>query len=135
MKLPRILPLFCVVAALFVSGCREATQQDVEKAIRDGMKKKMDIEVTSLELKKKPEGNHRYVGTATAQNGDVYDVFGIAYTREQIDWGACPVLAQVEKQLRTELEQKFKEKVKSMQLSKEGGTNYSGLAELADGRN
>src|SRR5262249_10847761 len=60
-----VLLLPVVVFALLVSGCAPS-QGEVERSIREEMKSKMGVVITSIELKKQADGS--YVGTATAQN-------------------------------------------------------------------
>lgn len=57
----------------------------IEMAIRDGMKSKLDVVIKSFSLKK--QGNRGYAGTATAQNGDVYD---ITTSADGGEWQAIP---------------------------------------------
>ena len=116
--------------ALFASGCG-VSQADIEKSVREGMKTKLSVDVASIDLKKQENGS--YLGTATAQTGDVYDVVTVPPKDNKVEWNAIPGQAMVEKTVRTGLETQLSTKVKSLQLTKSAPGTYSGPAELESG--
>jgi hypothetical protein len=120
-----------VLLAFLVSGCGPG-QRDIEKSIRTEMKSKMGVNMTSIDLKKQADGS--FLGTATAENGDVYDVTTGPPKGNKIEWKALPGPAMVERVVRGGMEQQLSGKVKTLQLTKNGPGNYTGPAELTDGR-
>ena len=115
-----------------VSGCGPS-QSDIEKSIRDDMKKSKGVTITSLDLKKQSDGG--YVGTAQSQNGDDYEITCAPPKGQQVEWKAMPGPKMVDKEVRAAIEAKSPgSKVKSLHLSRgaEAGT-YSGDAELDNG--
>jgi hypothetical protein len=116
--------------ALPISGCAPS-QSDVERSIRDEMKSKKGLNITSIDLKKQDDGS--FVGTATAENGDVYDVTTKPPKGSQIEWNAVPGPAMVDRIVKAGLEQQLMTKVKTLQLTKNQPGHYTGRAELANG--
>lgn len=123
------------VIALFAAGCAPNNQSDLEKSIREEMKSKLDVTITAVELKKQDDGT--YAGTATADNGDVYDVTTKPPGGGAIQWHAVlsPAsadkrrLAEVERFGREWIEQEFKTTVKSLAMTKKDENRYEGVAE------
>jgi hypothetical protein len=116
--------------ASLVWGC-SPSQGDIEKSIRDGMKSQLGVATTSIDLTKQADG--AYLGTATAENGDVYEVTATPPKDYKIEWKAFPGQVMVEQRLREGLEQQLSSKVKTLQLTKHGPGSYSGPAELTSG--
>jgi hypothetical protein len=112
---------------LFAVGCTPS-QSDVEKSIRDEMKSGLGVMVQSLDVKKQSDGS--YLGTATTENGDVYDVTTLPPKNGTVEWKAVPGQAMVEKMVREGLEKQLGSPVKTMTLTKNGPGTYSGPAEL-----
>ena len=124
----------CLVGlfALFVAGCNSPTQADLEKSIREEMKSKLDVTITSFDLKKQDNGT--YAGTATADNGDVYDVTTEAPNEGKISWKAVWALPTLERKTRQMVETAFKTKVTSLKLEKqEAADTYAGPVEMESG--
>jgi hypothetical protein len=119
-----------VLLSLLVWGC-SPSQRDVENSIRDEMKSALRVNITSLDLKKQGDGS--YVGTATAENGDVYDVTTSPPSNNKIEWKAVPGQAMVEKLVRAGLKEQLSAEVKSLQLTKNGPGSYTGPPELSTG--
>jgi hypothetical protein len=61
--------LLCLTA---LSGCARPGPVDAERSVRDGMKAQMGIDVAAVNVTRQPDGS--FAGTATAANGDVYNV-------------------------------------------------------------
>ena len=125
-----VLVIPIALLALLGTGC-DSSRSNIEKSIRDEMKSQMGVVITSFDLKK--QGNGGYAGTATAQNGDVYDVTTSPPNNNRIEWKAIPGQAMVEKLLHTGIEQQLGAKVKSLQITKTEPGNYTGSAELETG--
>jgi hypothetical protein len=119
-----------ILLACLAAGCGVG-QADIERSIRDEMKSKMGVVITSFDLKKQGDGS--YVGTATAQSGDVYDVTTETPKGDTIQWKAVPGQAMVDKIVRDGMEQQLGAKVKTLQLTRKGPGNYTGPAELVTG--
>jgi hypothetical protein len=115
----------CLVAGL--AGCAPSTN-DIDKALREEIKSKMNVEITSTNLTKQPDGS--YTGTATAANGDVYDVTVSQPKRGEFQWKAIAGQALVEKKLREWLEGEYKSKVKTLVLTKREPGVYNGTTVL-----
>jgi hypothetical protein len=118
-----------VLFAVLIAGCGPS-QANIEKSIRETMKSQQGVTITSIDLRKQADGT--YVGTATADNGDVYDVNTLASKNSMVEWKALPGPAMVEKRLREGLEQQLG-KIKSLQLTKHAPGSYEGSAELTTG--
>jgi hypothetical protein len=124
-------PVLLVLPALLaLCGCGPR-QGDVERSIRDEMKTKLGVVISSLDLKKQGDGS--YAGTATAQNGDVYEVTTQPPRGNKIEWKAIPGQAMVEKMVREGIEKQMSTKVLTLRLTKSGPGSYSGTADLATG--
>ena len=119
-----------ILLSLLVSGCSPG-QGEIEKSIRDEMKSQLNVVITSLDLKKQSDGS--YTGSATAQNGDVYEVTTSPPKNNKIEWKAIPGQAMVERIVREGLEQRLSAKVTTLQLTRNGPGIYTGPAELATG--
>jgi hypothetical protein len=101
----RVLKLIVpALIAVFTLGC-EPSKENIEKSVREGMKTNLDVDVTSCDLTKQPDGG--YVGTATATNGDVYDVTIKPPRGTRVEWRAIPPQAAIERDMRKDLEVKF----------------------------
>jgi hypothetical protein len=124
-----LLPI--VLLALVNTGC-SSNQANLEKSIREEMKSKMGVDITSFDLKKLTDGS--YTGTATAQNGDEYEVIAAAPSGNTISWKAVPGKAVVERNVREAVEKQESAKVKSLELTRKAPGVYSGPAELSTGR-
>jgi len=120
-----------VLLAGLVSGCGPS-QSELEKAIRDEMKSKMNVDITSFDLKKQSNGS--YVGTATAVNGNVYDVVTEVPKLDKVEWKAIPGQVMVEKMARAEIEQLYSGSVTSLQLTKKEPGVYTSRADLMRGK-
>jgi hypothetical protein len=116
------------VLLFLVSGCGPR-QSDIERSIRDEMKSSLNVVITSIDLKKLSDGG--YTGTATAQNGDVYEVTALPPKNNKSEWKAIPGQAMVEQVVRSGLEKQLSCKVKTLQLTKNGPGIYTGPAELS----
>jgi hypothetical protein len=127
-RLVLLVPI--VLLVWFVPGCG-VSKGDIERSIRDEMKSKMSVTIMSFDLQKQNDGS--YAGTATADNGDVYDVSTAPPKEGKIEWKAIPGQTMVEKLVREGLEKQMSTKVKSLQLTKNGPGSYTGTAELASG--
>jgi hypothetical protein len=125
-----VLVVLFGLLALTATGCAPG-QAEVENAIRTEMKAKMGVVIKSVDLKKQSDGS--FIGTATAENGDVYDVTTTAPKGNLLEWKATFGQALVEKAVRAEIEKRMGSKVKTLQLNKHGPGNYSGRAELESG--
>jgi hypothetical protein len=123
------LSLFILFVA-FSGGCAPS-QDKIEESIREEMKKNLSVNITSFDLKKQSDGS--YVGTATADNGDVYDVTTRPPEGNKIEWRAYPSQLMLEKKFREEIESMPGSKVKSLTLTKQEGIKYTGTAELENG--
>jgi uncharacterized protein with FMN-binding domain len=138
--------LICIAIfapAIWVCGCAPPGQSELEKSIRDEMKSKNNVNIVSFDLKKQDDGT--YVGTATADNGDVYDVKTKPPSKGKMEWETrisdatlekyalaerdSNLLAEVTKVTREGLEQKLKTKVTELNLSKVADNKYEGTAE------
>jgi hypothetical protein len=93
---------------------------------REEMKTKLNVNIASIDLKKQSDGG--YIGTATADNGDVYDVTVTPPQGSRIEWKAFASQATLEKDFRTQIENWEKLKVKTLNLIKQEAANYTGMA-------
>jgi uncharacterized protein with FMN-binding domain len=118
----------CLVAVL--CGCAPG-KGDIEKSLREEMNAKLNVEITSTSLTKQADGG--YTGTATARNGDVYDVTVGPVKGGQFEWKAIAGQATVEKDIRAWLEREYKSKVKNLALTKQEPGIYKGTATLENG--
>jgi hypothetical protein len=120
----------CAALALLAAGCAPG-KSDIEKSVREEMKTQLGLEITAIDLTKKDDGS--YAGTATAANGDVYDIVTGKPSGNKIEWKAYPSQSVIEKTVRSELESQMKTKVKSLALASKGEHVYEGKAELENG--
>jgi hypothetical protein len=118
--------LVCALAA----GCAPS-KGDIEKSIREEMKTSLNVDVAAVNLTKQPDGS--YVGTATAANGDVYDVTTNPPQGARIEWKAIPSQAMVERDVRAGVESHYQVKVKTLSLTKKGPGTYNGTVEFENG--
>jgi hypothetical protein len=125
-----VLLVSTLLLAFLASGCGPG-KSDIEKSIRSEMKTSLGVDITTVQLNKQSDGS--FVGTATAQNGDVYDVTTLPPKGNKCEWKALPGLPMVERRVREGLEQQLKVKVKSIQLTKNGPDSFAGSAELSTG--
>lgn len=123
-----VLPI-CLATALV--GCAPS-KSDIDKSIKDEMKSSMNVDITSTALTKQSDGG--YTGTATAANGDVYDVTVEPSKNGRSEWKAIPSQAMVEKMVREGLAAQLKVNVKGLALTKQGLGIYSGTADLDNGQ-
>jgi hypothetical protein len=124
------------LVAVFAIGCAP-NKEDIEKSIREEMKAGRGVEITSIDLTKQSDGG--YTGTATATNGDVYDVTTKPPKGSRLEWKAVPSQPVVERILREMMDKDFLEKelaisVASLTLTKESSEKYSGTAVLSNGQ-
>lgn len=123
-----LFPLALLVAA----GCNSPTQAELEKSVREEMKSKLDVTITSFDLKKQDNGT--YAGTATADNGDIYDITTEPAKDGKISWKAVWALPTVERKTQQLVETAFKNKVASLKLTKqEAADTYAGPVEMESG--
>ena len=115
----------CLVALLV--GCAP-TKGDIEKSLREEMNSKLNVEITSTNLTKQADGG--YTGTATARNGDTYDVTVKPPKGREFEWQSVAGQVMVEKNLREWLEGQYKSKVKTIALNKKEPGVYDGTAVL-----
>jgi hypothetical protein len=120
----------CVVLTLLTTGC-SPSQGDIEKSIRDEMKSKMNVEIKTFDLKKQADGS--YLGTATADNGDVYDITTEAPQGNKISWKATPSKTTIERMIKEMVAAQLKLKVTSITLEKKEGMDYAGHATTEQG--
>jgi hypothetical protein len=116
--------------AFLVGGCAPS-QAEIEKSIRDEMKSSMQLEIKSIDIKKQDDGS--YLGTATAENGDTYDVTTEKPDQGKIAWKATPSKTTLERMMGDIVTNQLKLKVKTLRLDKKVGLNYSGQAETHEG--
>jgi hypothetical protein len=95
------------------------------------MKTSLGVEITSTNLTKQSDGS--YTGTATAANGDVYEVTTEVPKGGQVEWKAVPGQAVVERTVRDAMNAQLPAKVKTLSLTRQGPGIYSGTGELEDG--
>jgi hypothetical protein len=112
------------------AGC-EREQARLERTIREEMKTKLSVEVASFDLKKQPDGG--YAGTATAANGETYDVTATPPRDGRTEWLAVPGRATLERQIREGIEAQTKAKLKSLDLAPQSPGVYAGTAVLESG--
>ena len=120
----------CLVVVL-VAGCAPG-KSDIEKSIRNEMKSSLGVEISTVDLQKQSDGT--YTGTATAANGDIYDVTTTPPKSGKTEWKAVPSQIMVERLVRADLEAKTQTKVQSLALTKSSPGNYTGTAELTNGK-
>jgi hypothetical protein len=125
--LSRITPLALLALA---AGCAPS-KADIDRSIREEMKTSLGVEITSTDLKKQSDGS--YAGTATAANGDVYEVTTNPPKGTRIEWKAIPAQAVVERTVRDGMNAQLPSKVKTLSLTKESPGVYKGTAVLEDG--
>lgn len=128
----RVLSLIAPAALVTVlaAGCAPS-KGDIEKSVRDELKTSLGVDIAAIDLAKQPDGS--YAGTATAANGDVYDVTTKPPKGGRIEWKALPSHAMVERLVREMMEKELPVKVALVKLTKESSGAYSGTAELANG--
>lgn len=122
------VPIFAMT--LLSGGCAPS-QEAIEKSIRDEMKSTMKVEVKSIDIKKQEDGS--YIGTATAENGDTYDITTEKPDQGKIAWKATPSKTTLERMMSEIVTNQLNLKVKSLNLDKKEGLNYSGMAESQEG--
>ncbi len=117
--------------ALALAGCAPS-QADIEKSVRTEMQTQLGVTITAVALTKQADGS--YAGTATAQNGDAYDVTTLPPSGNKIEWKAIQGQVMIEKVLRDGIKQQMGGDVKTLQLTKSGAGTYAGTAELTSGQ-
>jgi uncharacterized protein with FMN-binding domain len=130
-----VLWLIALAPTVGPVGCAPPAQNELEKSVRDEMKAKHNVGMVSFDLKKQDDGS--YVGTATADNGDVYDLTTSPPKQGKMEWKTNlsqasrdkNMLAEVIRLTRDGLEEKFKTKVTELSLTKVADNNYEGTAE------
>ena len=125
--MPRYLALALPICLVVVLGCAPS-KSDIDKSLREEMKSKLNVEITSTSLTKQSDGG--YIGTATASNGDVYDVTVSPPSGGRTEWQAVPAQALVEKKVTEFIEGHYKSKVKTLNLTKQKPGVYTGTAVL-----
>jgi hypothetical protein len=121
--LPGLLSIFI--------GCAP-DQRAIEKVIVDGVKTQMNLDLASLDLKKRDDGS--FAGTATAQNGDVYEVFTQPIKGGKVEWQVLPSQGMVDRTVRDGIEKQLSVKVLNLRLTKERPGVYAGAADLSNGK-
>lgn len=122
------LVLFAALGFLVV-GCAPS-EREVEQVIREGLKVDHDVDVATINLTKQPDGG--YLGTATATNGDTYDVTVEPPKGGRVRWRAAASQAMVERFVRERIEERYFIGVKTLELKKQSNGTYTGTAELVD---
>lgn len=95
------------------------------------MKTSLGVDIAAVDLQKQPNGG--YTGTATAANGDVYDVTVEPPKGGKSEWKATPTIPIIERMVRQSMDSQLPSKVKTMSLTKQGTDQYSGTAVLENG--
>jgi|GEM_PF-6656821 len=126
----RLIPFAAISLGFLVVGCAPS-EREVEQVIREGLKVDQDVDVVTVNLTKQPDGG--YLGTATATNGDTYDVTVEPPKGGRVRWRAAASQAMVERFVRERIEERYFSKVKALDLKKQGNGTYTGTAELEDG--
>ncbi len=119
------------VLSLALTGCAPS-KSEIEKSIKNEMKTALGVEITAVNLSKQADGG--YVGTATAADGDTYDVTARPPQGGKAEWTAVPGQAALEKTVRQSLETQTQLKVQSLSLTKQSGPGvYTGVAVFEGG--
>lgn len=119
----------CLVAAL-AAGCAPG-KAGIEKSIRDEMKSSLGVEITKVDLDKQADGT--FSGTATAANGDTYDVTTSPPKGGKVEWKAVVAKNTIERMLRDHIKTSLKAEVTALELNKQPDGTYSGTATTAPG--
>jgi hypothetical protein len=125
------LTVMTALGVCLLSGCGPSKGQ-IESEVKKGMEAKLNAKVTALSLKESGKG--KYVGTATTDRGDTFDVLVKVEGRSILaKW--LPEKSVVEKQFRDMIEgQRPGQKVQSVtDLTMDGEGNYTGKAQLSTG--
>lgn len=108
-----------------------ATQATIERMLRDHLEGNLHLNVKTMEVKKQPDGS--YAGTATATNGDVYELTAGATSQGSV-LNALVAQPTVERMVKEEIEKKLKAQVKSFNLTRHAPCNFTGTATLTNGK-
>ena len=135
----RALNLFVLFVLCTLPIACAPSQADLEKSIRDEMKSKNNVNITSVNLTKNADGS--YTGTAVGENGDVYDITTKAPENGKIEWQAKDsqsthdkkALGEVTRVVREGMEEQHKTKVTALSLSKVSDNKFEGKAETETG--
>jgi uncharacterized protein with FMN-binding domain len=129
--MPRALSA-AALALLLLAGCGPS-KSAIEGSIRDEMKKTMGVEIATVGITKLPDGG--YSGTATATNGDVYDVLVNPTQGNRTEWKAYPGQAMLENMFRKEIAKGAGVEPNTLALTKGGSAGvYTGTATLPNGQ-
>jgi uncharacterized protein with FMN-binding domain len=129
--MPRALSVAALALVLF-AGCGPS-QSTIERSIRDEMKKSMNVEIGAINITKQADGG--YTGTASATNGDVYDVLVNPAQGNRTEWKAYPGQAMLEKLFRTEIAKSSGAQPTALTLTKGGSVGvYTGTATMPNGQ-
>jgi hypothetical protein len=115
----------------WLAGCGAPSQADVERTVRDGMKVERGVEVKEVNLTQQPGG--AYTGTATADNGDTYDVVVDRPRAGKVRWRATATQPTVERLLRERIERTHGSPVAKLELTRESEGSYYGTFTLEAG--
>lgn len=119
----------CLLAV--IAGC-SAGKTDMEKSVKQEMKTALNVEITAVSLTKQSDGG--YSGTATAANGDTYDVTATAPSSDgRFEWKAVVTQSTVERMLRDHLKTTMTIEVSALDLKKQPDGGYTGTANAANG--
>lgn len=122
--------LFALLAP--TAGCGPS-KAAIESSIREEMKKSMAVDISAIVLTKLPDGG--YTGTATATNGDQYDLEVSAPSGNRAEWKAFPGQATLEKQIRKQVATQTGMDPTSVALTKGGSVGvFTGAATLPNGQ-
>ncbi|MBP3960418.1 hypothetical protein J8F10_34765 [Gemmata sp. G18] len=116
-----VAPLF----ALAVTGCAPG-KLDIEKSVKAEMNTSLGTEITAIDLAKQSDGG--YAGTATAANGNTYDVTTTAPSSGRFEWKAVPAQSTVESMVREHLKKALAVDVSALDLKKQPDGGYTGTA-------
>ncbi len=119
----------CLFTAL-AAGCG-AGKAEVEKAVREEMKKSLNAEITAISLTKQPDGT--FAGTASATNGHTYDVTTTAPKGGKFEWTAVLTKESVEKLIRERMKTSFGVDFTVADLQKQADGSYTGTGTGTNG--
>jgi hypothetical protein len=126
----RALGFACFIAIL-AAGCGTPNQAEMEKTVRDGMKIERNVEIASVKLDPQPDGG--FVGIATADNGDTYDVTVTKPRGGRFQWRAAATQPTIERILREKIERTHGSPVAKLELTKDREGEYHGSFALENG--
>jgi uncharacterized protein with FMN-binding domain len=122
--------LVVALFAVLVAGCG-ASKDSMEKAVSEEMKKNLNTDITAISLTKQADGT--YAGTATAANGNTYDVTTTAPKGGKFEWTAVLAKESVEKLIREHMKTSLNADVTVTDMTKQADGSYTGTAAAANG--